>query len=146
MLNKPLSVRLRLPARAAPKQQTRRVQSITTFNPSPTPSRNPSVKERKKARKEEPQEGLTDGGRFTAFYAFDAFKGSIKQMRRPLSWLLFLYMLAWAVSRIMPTIRTALSPLCIIPGISKSALCLPDKPAPSVNFEKLVNIQGSTFE
>ncbi|KAF8442314.1 hypothetical protein L210DRAFT_3611732 [Boletus edulis BED1] len=127
-------------------RKKRRVQSKTTFHASPTPSRNPSVKKVPTVRKEELQEALTDGVRFTAFYAFDVFKGSIENMRRPLSWLLFLYMLAWAMSRMMSTVRTALSPLCIVPGISKSALCLPDKPAPSVNFEKLVNIQGSTFE
>ena len=97
-------------------------------------------------RKEELQEALTDGARFTASYAFDVFKGSIEKMRKPLSWFLFLYMLAWVASRMMPTIQMVFSPLCIFPGISKSALCLPVKPAPAVNFEKLVNIQGSTFE
>ena len=97
-------------------------------------------------RVEEHQEALTDGTRFTVSYAFDVFKGSIEKMQKPLSWFLFLYMLAWVVSRMMPTIQTVCSPLSIFPGVSKSVLCSPVKPAPSVNFEKLVNIQGSTFE
>ena len=46
----------------------------------------------------------------------------------------------------MPTIQMAFSPLCTFPGVSKNVLCLPVKPVPSVNFGRLVNIQGSTFE
>ena len=129
-------------------RKKRRAQTKTTFVASPTPPRSYSAKTRKKpiVRKEEIEEALTDGVRFTTSYAFDVFRGSIEKMRKPLSWFLFLYMFAWMVSRMMSTIQTAFSPLCIIPGLSKTMLCHPIKPAPSVNFEKLVNIQGSTFE
>ena len=130
-------------------RKKRRVQTKTAFLASPTPSRSHSVKGRKKTplvRKEELQEAFTDGVRFTTSYAFDVLKGSIEKMRKPLSWFLFLYMFAWLVSRMTSTIRTAFSPLCIIPGISKSTLCVPINPVPFVNFEKLVNIQGTTFE
>lgn len=130
-------------------RKRRRVQTKTTFVASPTPSRSLFVKARKKApivRQEELQEALTDGVRYTASYAFDVFKGSIEKMRKPFSWFLFLWMFSWMISRMMPTIQTVFSPLCIFPGISKSALCLPIRPTPSVDFEKLVNIQGSTFE
>ncbi|KAH0833333.1 hypothetical protein J3R83DRAFT_12401 [Lanmaoa asiatica] len=130
-------------------RKKRRVQTKTTFLASPSPSGNRSTKGRKKApivEKEEVQKALAAGARFTASYAFDVLRGSIEKMRKPLSWFLCLYMFAWLVSRMTPTIRTAFSPLCIIPGISKSALCVLIQPVPSVNFEKLANIQGSTFE
>ena len=130
-------------------RKKRRVQGKTTSIASPTPSRSRSVKERKKkplVEKEKVQEALADGALFTASYAFDILKGSIEKMRKPLTWFLFIYMFAWLVSRMTSTIRTAFSPLCIVPGISRSMLCVPIPPAPSVNFEKLANIQGSTFE
>jgi len=47
------------------------------------------------------------------------------------------------VSRMTPTFRTAFFPLCVVPGISRSTLCVP--PA-VVYFPELLNIQGSTFE
>jgi hypothetical protein len=127
-------------------RKKRRVQTKAAFLASPAPSRSRGRKKNPIVKKEELQEAFTDGVRFTASYAFDVLKGSIEKMRKPLSWFLFLYMFAWLVSRMTSTIRTAFSPLCIVPGISKSMLCVPIHPVPSVNFEKLVNIQGTTFE
>ncbi|KIJ14466.1 hypothetical protein PAXINDRAFT_135106, partial [Paxillus involutus ATCC 200175] len=67
-------------------------------------------------------------------------------MRKPLHWVLFLWMFAWLASRMTTTLRTAFSPLCIIPGISRSTLCVPAQPPVAINFPELLNIQGSTFE
>ena len=130
-------------ARTIPLRKNRRVQTETTSCASPTPPRGRSVKGR---RQEEPQKAFTDGVRFIMSYAFYVLKGSIEKMRRPLSWFVFLYMFAWMVSRMTSTIRTAFSPMCVTPGISKSMLCVPITPVPSVDFEKLVNVQSSTFE
>ena len=136
-------------ARTVSLRKKRRVQTKTSFVASPTPSKNHSVKGRKKppiVEREVLQEALADGVRFTASYAFDVVKNSIEKMRKPLSWFLFLYMFAWLASRMAPTFRSAFSPLCILPGISRSMLCVPVTPVPSVDFTKLLNIQGSTFE
>lgn len=137
-------------ARTVSLRKKRRVQTKTTFVASPAPSGSHPIKGRKKpsiVKNEVLQEVFVDGIRFTTSYAFDVVKSSIEKMRKPLSWFLFLYMFAWLASRtVTPTFRTAFSPLCILPGISKSMLCVPVKPVPSVDFEKLVNIQGSTFE
>ena len=136
-------------ARAVSRRKKRRVQTKTTFVASPAPSRGHSIKEHKKSplvEAEVLQGAFTDGARFTASYAFDVVKGSVEKMRRPLSWFLFIYMFAWLASRMTPTLLAALSPLCILPGMSKSALCAPSKPVLSVNFEKLIDIQGSAFE
>ncbi|KAG9315357.1 hypothetical protein JVU11DRAFT_4502 [Chiua virens] len=137
-----------LTASAISIRKRRRVATKTSFVASSTPSKSYPTKGRKKTplvRKEEVQEALVDGARFTASYTFDVFKDSIKKMRRPLSWLLCLYMLTWLISWMMPTIRIVFSPLCIFPGVSKSVLCVPVKPY-SVSFEKLVNIQNSAFD
>ncbi|KIK79698.1 hypothetical protein PAXRUDRAFT_833968 [Paxillus rubicundulus Ve08.2h10] len=116
---------------------------------SPTPSKSQSAKPRcKKAivSKEEAQEALTGGGRFLASFACDDVKGSIRMMRKPFSWVLFMWMFACLVSSMADTLRTAISPLCIVPGISRSTLCVPAQPLAAVDFPGLLDIQGSTFE
>lgn len=132
------------------QRKKRRAQTKTPSPASPTTSRSRSIKGHRKAPivQKEPklQEAIAHGARFTASYAFDVLKGSIEKMRKPLSWFLFIWMFAWLISRTTPAIRMAFSPLCIIPGISRSTLCVPVPSLPSVNFEKLANIQGSTFE
>ncbi|KAF8840183.1 hypothetical protein BDN67DRAFT_990474 [Paxillus ammoniavirescens] len=130
-------------------RKRRRILTNTTSAAPPTPSRSHSAKPRRKkviVSKEEAQEALTGGGRFIASYAFDVVKGSIEMMRKPLSWFLFVWIFAWVVSRMTNTFRTAFSPLCIVPGISRSTLCIPAQPPVTVNFPELLNIQGSTFE
>ncbi|KAF8554423.1 hypothetical protein OG21DRAFT_1095881 [Imleria badia] len=87
------------------------------------------MQERPHREEGELHEALTGGVRFTASYAFHVFKGSIKKMQEPLSWFLFLWMFVWMVSRMMPTIQTVFSPLCIIPRRSKNTSCLPIEPA-----------------
>ncbi|KAF9223375.1 hypothetical protein BS17DRAFT_808821 [Gyrodon lividus] len=131
-------------------RKRRRVLTNTNTTSAATPSlpRSQSGKrQRKKAivSKGELQEALRGGVRFTASYAFDIFKGSIETMRKPLSWILCLWMLALMVSRMSSTLRTAFSPLCVVPGISRSPWCIPVQPPLPVNFPKLVDIQGSTF-
>ncbi|KIK76402.1 hypothetical protein PAXRUDRAFT_835373 [Paxillus rubicundulus Ve08.2h10] len=130
-------------------RKKRRVLTNTISAASPTSSRRQSAKPRcKKAivSKEEAQEALTGGGRFLASFACDVVKGSIQMMQKPLSWVLFVWMFACLVSRMPDTLRTALSPLCIVPGISRSTLCVPAQPLAAVDFPGLLNIQGSTFE
>ncbi|KAF9238515.1 hypothetical protein BU15DRAFT_47606 [Melanogaster broomeanus] len=123
-------------------------------NPRVLPKATPSTggrsgkRQRKKpvVNKEDVQEALTDGVRFTTAYALDVFVGAIQHLRKPLTWLLVLWMFAWLVSRMTETIRTAFSPLCIVPGMSRTALCAPAQPPLPVNFPRLVNIQETTFE
>ncbi|KIJ62833.1 hypothetical protein HYDPIDRAFT_93681 [Hydnomerulius pinastri MD-312] len=131
-------------------QKKRRVQTKKTPVAAPAPPRSQSTKPKRQktpiANKEELQEALTDGALYTVSYFFDVFKASVETMRKPLSWFLALYMFAWMMSRMAGTLRTAFSPLCILPGVSRSALCVPALPPLTVNFPKLVGLQESSFD
>ncbi|KIK79013.1 hypothetical protein PAXRUDRAFT_834312 [Paxillus rubicundulus Ve08.2h10] len=130
-------------------RRKRRIQTKTTSASSPTPPRSRSAKSQlKKAivSREETQGAFIDGVRFIAAYALDIIRGSIEMMREPLRWVLFLLMFAWLASCMTNTLRMAFSPLCIVPGISRSTLCVPAQLPVAVNFPKLLNMQGSTFE
>ncbi|EIW77571.1 hypothetical protein CONPUDRAFT_61543, partial [Coniophora puteana RWD-64-598 SS2] len=100
----------------------------------------------------------------TLRYAMDIAIPAVRAFRRPLSLFLFIWMLAWATAQISETIRTALSPLCVVPGISSSLLCttqtfeshsLDTRPNISgdqsrkpqqIDFPELMRIQEGTFD
>ncbi|KAF5355251.1 hypothetical protein D9758_006022 [Tetrapyrgos nigripes] len=63
-------------------------------------------------------------------YVIAVFTGSFKLLLRPLSFLLFLFILALIFGRVVDTFRMALKPFCFIPGVSSSSMCLPDSPHP----------------
>ncbi|KAF8840185.1 hypothetical protein BDN67DRAFT_904097 [Paxillus ammoniavirescens] len=130
-------------------RRKRRVMVKATPAASPPPPRSqPAKPQLKKAivSKEVAHGAFVDGVRFIASYALDIIKGSIEMMREPLRWVLFLLMFACLASRMTNTLRMAFSPLCIVPGISRSTLCVPAQPPVAVNFTELLNIQSSTFE
>jgi hypothetical protein len=73
-------------------------------------------------------------------------------LRKPLSFILFLVLLALIILRVNQTIRAAFAPLCYIPGISTSAMCRPSSahhhqsPPQWADYPKLVDVQSTTFE
>ncbi|KAJ7262747.1 hypothetical protein B0H12DRAFT_306422 [Mycena haematopus] len=100
-----------------------------------------------------PTEHMYSGGLFIVTYIFDVLKMAIQLLRRPLSFLVFLWMFAFILHRISHTLRAAFSPLCRIPGISSSALCLPDgymatsdRSPKWADYPTLVDVQSSTLE
>ncbi|KIK55146.1 hypothetical protein GYMLUDRAFT_48098 [Collybiopsis luxurians FD-317 M1] len=150
----------------SPRQfSSRKRKNVPRNNPS---SRNTSSARRTAARpgrgREFPTdewiEGVWDFTKFTLRYVVDVVLGGIHLLRRPLSFLLFLWLLALIVSRITATVKMVIRPLCIIPGISSSTLCQTDpsgfklpkhkgtsESAPQwADYPGLINAQSLTFE
>ncbi|KAJ3869156.1 hypothetical protein EV359DRAFT_76988 [Lentinula novae-zelandiae] len=103
--------------------------------------------------------GVSDVVRFTLRYLVDVLGGGVQLLRKPLSFLLFIWLLALIMSRISSTLKTAFKPLCIIPGIGSSALCRTDSTniklpkskgshtSPQwADYPGLINAQSLTFE
>jgi hypothetical protein len=96
---------------------------------------------------------LREGAKFTMKYAKDVVHQAVRLLRMPLSVLLFLWMLAMILGRVSHTLRTAFSPLCLVPVISSSAMCsyrvsnVPGSQTPQwADYPKLVDVQSATFE
>ncbi|KAJ7066693.1 hypothetical protein C8F01DRAFT_1124224 [Mycena amicta] len=87
---------------------------------------------------------------FVIIYLFDVLKTAVNLLRRPLSFCLFLWMLAFVLQRISNTMRAAFAPICWLPLVSQSAFCLPastqqQKPQ-WADFPRLVDVQSATLE
>lgn len=95
---------------------------------------------------------VSSGAIHTGKYALDVFTTSVWLLRKPLSFILFLWLLAFILVRVNHTLRAAFAPLCFIPGISSSALCVTthtgyDQGPPRwADYPKLVDVQSATFE
>ncbi|GBE87902.1 hypothetical protein BKA93DRAFT_798035 [Sparassis latifolia] len=88
---------------------------------------------------------------FTIRYVGDVLTTAVRLLRKPLGILLFIWILGVLFTTLNHTFRTVFSPFCIIPGISRSALCITPQPnggkkQHSVDFGRLMDVQGSTFE
>ncbi|KAF8131275.1 hypothetical protein K438DRAFT_1885803 [Mycena galopus ATCC 62051] len=102
-----------------------------------------------------PTEHVYSGGLYMVAYILDVLRMAIQLLRRPLSFLVFLWMFAFILHRISHTLKAAFSPLCYIPGISSSGLCLPDGYATAsgslrspkwADYPSLVDAQSATLE
>lgn len=95
-----------------------------------------------------------EGVVYAFHYTFDVVFSAIRLLRKPLSILLFLWLLALIIGLISSTLRAAFAPLCYLPGLSSSAMCLPDPaylrggkhPPQWADYPKLVDVQSATFE
>ncbi|KAG2122767.1 hypothetical protein DEU56DRAFT_917661 [Suillus clintonianus] len=101
--------------------------------------------------KEQIKEALSTGAQETSIYIFDVIIRAVRLMRIPLSLMLFLWMLSFAMIRLSGAMRTAFAPMCYLPLVSRSALCAPLDPNASqipkwADFPHLMEAQGSTFE
>ncbi|KAJ6623975.1 hypothetical protein B0H10DRAFT_2008034 [Mycena sp. CBHHK59/15] len=139
-----------------PSPRKRRYKTVYVAAPSPRriPQPPAAVAKPPNARVAIPTDQMVNGGVFIVSYALDVLKTAIQLLRKPLSFLVFLWLFAFILSRISHTIRAAFRPLCYIPGISSSAMCLPDGYATAGNhqsprwadYPKLVDVQSATFE
>lgn len=94
---------------------------------------------------------MSTGARYTGSYVLDVFTSAIRLLRYPLSFILFLWLLAVLMSRVNQTLRTAFAPLCYIPGVSRSAFCAPSPPSESkaprwADYPHLMDTQSGAFE
>ncbi|RDB26345.1 hypothetical protein Hypma_006741 [Hypsizygus marmoreus] len=120
--------------------------------PQPQPQPRPP---RKIIVTEEIVDGALQGASFTIYYVFDVFSTAIKLLRRPLYFIVFLWLLALISSKISHTLRGAFAPLCYIPGLSGSSICrFGDQGAGQqrgrmprwADYPKLIDVQSTTFE
>ncbi|KAG2075368.1 hypothetical protein BDR04DRAFT_1047106 [Suillus decipiens] len=134
----------------------RRAGSKPVFT-AESPRRNRATPTRSKRKKnpivdqEQIKEALSTGAHHSSIYALDVFLRAVRLMRIPLSIMLFLWMLTFAVNSISGALRTTFSPMCYLPLVSRMALCAPLDPNASqipqwANFPQLMEAQGSTFE
>ncbi|KAJ6589042.1 hypothetical protein B0H19DRAFT_1248607 [Mycena capillaripes] len=150
------SSRTRSPARSVASSTIRsspRKRRLRTVAPSPRRIPPPPVQPTP-AKISLPTEHVYSGSLFVVKYTLDVLKTAIQLLRKPLSFLVFLWMFAFILNRISHTLRAAFSPLCYIPGISSSALCLPDgyyaatseKSPKWADYPTLVDVQSATIE
>ena len=96
--------------------------------------------------------GLLQGSLFTSKYALDVFKRALHLLRYPLSFLFFIYILAFIINKMEHTFRSIFSPICIVPGISRTHLCRVPLPPPGnrpvkwADYPHLVEAESKTFE
>ncbi|PSR81572.1 hypothetical protein PHLCEN_2v6338 [Hermanssonia centrifuga] len=138
----------------------RKVGSRTIFVAQPNSSRKvPSAKAKNIAAdvpplfdidREQLRDAFRSGGFYALEYAFDVVKTAIQFLRKPLSFFLFIWLLSLIFSQIHGFLRTIVSPVCWIPGVSRTPLCYTPAPPPRVpkwaDYPKLVEMEGSTFE
>ncbi|KAF7795270.1 hypothetical protein EIP86_006423 [Pleurotus ostreatoroseus] len=130
------------------------------FVAQPTPTRRyPSVRA-KTAKDDEPplididrarlRGVVRDGTAYTLEYVFYVVKTALSLLRKPLAFALFLYILSLLFHQARSALNTVFSPVCWIPGISRTPLCYVPPPAPKIpkwaDYPKLVEVQGSRFE
>ncbi|KZP23891.1 hypothetical protein FIBSPDRAFT_858065 [Athelia psychrophila] len=95
---------------------------------------------------------VSTGARHIGSYVRDVFTSAIRLLRHPLSFILFLWLLATLLVLVNDTLRTAFAPLCYLPGVSRSAFCAPlpsssEPPAPRwADFPHLMDAQSGAFE
>ncbi|KAG2084695.1 uncharacterized protein F5147DRAFT_659749 [Suillus discolor] len=97
------------------------------------------------------KEALSAGAHHSSAYVFDVFLHALRLMRIPLSTLLFLWMLASVMMRLLDALRTVFVPICHLPLVSRLVLCgvvvSPNSQGPQwADFPKLMQVQSSMFE
>jgi hypothetical protein len=97
-------------------------------------------------------DALAHGSLYTAHYVLDVVAGAISLLRKPLTFALFMYILLLIITRTFTMVQKTFAPLCILPGISGTAMCyLPppsmlDQEPQKTNWQNLVDVQARTFE
>lgn len=104
------------------------------------------------AIKEQIAKSALEGAVFTGRYLLDVVGTALFLMRKPLSVLLGLFLLSLIVVQAWTTIQGAFAPLCILPGVSRTAICRRNRVADSdqqaprwADYSRLVDVQSRTF-
>jgi hypothetical protein len=86
------------------------------------------------------------GVSFGGWYAFDVIRTALALLRKPLSAILCLWLLAIILLYISQTLRAAFAPICWLPFLSSSIMCRPLPFPPGANYPVLVEAETKTFE
>ena len=121
------------------KRKSSTLSSGFTAKPS-QPGSNPSI------TWEDVFNWIFHGTSFIVKYTFDVFGRALHYLRYPLSIFLFLLLLVYITGKMHRTLRSAVAPLCFIPGISRHSLCRPEPVNPRVDYPRLVEAESRTFE
>jgi hypothetical protein len=96
---------------------------------------------------------LAEGTLYALRYTKDVLHTAISLLKRPLSILLCLWMLAMIFARLQNTLRTSFAPLCYIPGMASLRLCAFESPQQAnsrtplwADYPSLVKVQSAPFE
>ena len=107
---------------------------------------------------EEVHAAMRQSVRLSTFYALDVLGSFFVYLKKPLSIFLVIWAIAIILNSLSNAIQAALSPLCIIPGLSRSSLCIKPQYGPPTedgrdrimarhaDYPKMVEIQSKTFE
>ncbi|OJA08995.1 hypothetical protein AZE42_11043 [Rhizopogon vesiculosus] len=101
--------------------------------------------------KEKLTEALSTTAHHSGIFVLDIFLRAVRLMRIPLSLFLFVWMLAYVMTRLSGTLRTVFAPMCCLPFVSSSLMCTPLDPSvlhqPKwADFPQLMEVQSSTFD
>ncbi|KAI6106856.1 hypothetical protein EDD16DRAFT_142586 [Pisolithus croceorrhizus] len=130
-----------------PRRRRRGAKDTAAATATRNPVAKPECQRTPIMNNEEIEDAMATGAQFSVQYVFDAVSVAIRYMRRRFFILLFLWIFSLLVSRMTNVLRTALFPLCFIPGMSKSALCATVPPfPPQPDFPGLVRVQESLFD
>ena len=93
------------------------------------------------------KEELVDGAlqviSFSSRYIFDVCRTALALLRKPLGFLLFLFVLASISSSISHVLRNAFAPICWVLFISSTFMCQPES---TINYPVLMEAETRTFE
>ncbi|KIP10509.1 hypothetical protein PHLGIDRAFT_33877 [Phlebiopsis gigantea 11061_1 CR5-6] len=97
--------------------------------------------------KEQLKGALNHGASHGASYLLGIVKDALWLLRKPLSAILFVYILAYLLALTSSAFRAVVAPLCWVPGIASTPMCYtPPKIPRFADYPKLAEIQGATFE
>ena len=106
-----------------------------TPHSEPDPTRPPPARkpESRRISSDDVHAALSSGAVSASTYVIDVVGTAVRLLKRPISFFLFLYLLGLLLARASSTIRSTLSPLCFVPGLSR--LC----PAPLTHAQRGAN-------
>ncbi|KAI1796945.1 hypothetical protein LXA43DRAFT_911221 [Ganoderma leucocontextum] len=151
-----------IPRSAARRRKTQTGKTMFLAQSQATPRRltqtpPQNFKARNKAfelSSDEMQDALAHSAASSVRYIGSVFTHAFQLLKKPLGFLLFLYLLGCLLGWLFFKFRSAFEPICWIPGISSTALCRPPqspenvtlKPPQRVDYTRLVEIQSSSYE
>ncbi|ESK95361.1 hypothetical protein Moror_3886 [Moniliophthora roreri MCA 2997] len=145
----------RLPSQSPSPRTLRKRTRLTPRPPQYVSTRitTPRTRQRESIFKEEWFDEVVRVAKLTLAYVSDVVGGGVYLLRKPLSFLLFLWLLAFILSMITARVQSIFRPLCVIPGISYTDFCryspLKATPHPRpkrAEFQMLADAQSKTFE
>ena len=157
---------------STPRKHTTRKSVLSSSSPlikGPRGSQKPLPRDRPHVKRLSNRPGRWKGAVYSALtfsitYVFEILRVALVWLRKPLSLILVGYLLAIMMSHLqhifIRTLRSTFDPLCILPGISRLAIChsqhlngdltptsrRPHDAPRRADYPALINIQSASFE